>query len=118
MLLFFQSLQLFDLRQVEQALDQLLHARTFALDVVGKALALCLRHRSLEQLRCAANGRQRALQLMGQGMNVALDIVLAFQLGAHALHRRRQLPQLTAAIVRQRGALSFADSLGVMGQAS
>lgn len=50
-------------------------------------------------------------------MHVALDVVLAFQLRAHAFHRVGQLRHLAAAIARQLGAAPLADRLCVLGEA-
>lgn len=46
-------------------------------------------------------------------MHVTLDVGLAFQLGAHALHRLGQLPQFAAAHSGRLGALPLADRLGI-----
>lgn len=84
--LLFQTLALFHLGQVQQALDQLLQARTFAVDIADKPLLLLTAHVALQQLRRTPNRRQRALQFMGQRMHVALYVSLAFQLRAHVFH--------------------------------
>ncbi|MCY1514982.1 hypothetical protein D9M68_495550 [compost metagenome] len=55
---------------------------------------------------------------MGQGVHIAFDVGLAFQLGTHALHGRRQLAQLAAAHVRQFRAPALAHRLGVVAQAA
>lgn len=89
---FFQGLTPFYLRQMQQALDQLLKAR-FRLDISHKALTLGLRHFTLLKAR-RRHEWLPTKQLMGQGMHIALNIGLAFQLTAHLLQRRSQLAQL------------------------
>ena len=114
----FQPLALLDLGQVQQALDQLLHACAFTADVADKALLLLHRHLALQQLRGATNRRQRAFQFVGQGVHITFDVGLALKLGAHVLHRRGQLLQLTTTVMRQCGTPAFADRLGIGGQAA
>ncbi|SST08579.1 Uncharacterised protein [Acinetobacter baumannii] len=112
-----QALPLLHLGQAQQALDQLLQALALAGDVADEARPLLGRHLAVEQLGGATDRRQWALQFVGQGMHVALDVVLAFQLRAHAFHRVRQLRHLAAAIARQLGAAPLADRLCVLGEA-
>src|SRR5690606_22494406 len=64
-----QPLTLLDYRQVQQALDQLLHARALVADVADEALTLRRRHVFLEQFGRTANRRQRAFQFVSQGMH-------------------------------------------------
>ena len=113
----FQALALLDLGQVQQPLDQLLQARALAGDVGDEALPLLGGHVALQQFGGAPDGCQGALQFMGQGVHVALDVGLALQFGAHALHGAGQLSQFAAAEAGQFGPLPFADGLGIAGQA-
>ena len=64
---FFQALALLHLRQVQQAFDQVLQACAFLLDIAHEALALLGRHVTVEQFGGAADGGQRAFQLVGHG---------------------------------------------------
>ena len=112
-----QSLALLHLGQIQQAFDQLLQALAFSRDVADEARTLLGGHLAFEQLCGATDRRQRALQFVGQGVHVALDVILALQLHTHALHGAGQLRHLAPAIARQFRAAPFADRLGVAGQA-
>ena len=111
-----QPLALLNLGEVQQSLDQLLHPHAFAVDVTDETLLLSQRHFPLQQFRRAPNRRQRALQFMGQGVDVTLDVGFAFELGAHLFHRRRQLFQFAAAIMRNLDPSALADSLRISSQ--
>ncbi|MOA36012.1 hypothetical protein D3C78_1575090 [compost metagenome] len=50
---------------------------------------------------------------MGERVHVALDVGLAFQLGAHALHCLCQVRQLAALVMRKLRTFPFADRLRI-----
>lgn len=70
----------------------------------------------LQQFRRPPDRRQRAFQLMRQGMCILFDISFAFQLQTHALQRLRQLRQFPAAHFGQRRVFSLRHPVGITHQ--
>ena len=71
-------------RELHHAVDHLLDPLRLARDVGQEALALVLRHAGLlQQFGRAADGRQRALDLVGEGLDIVGDVVAAGQRIAH-----------------------------------
>ncbi|MNN21189.1 hypothetical protein D3C81_1344990 [compost metagenome] len=95
-----QSLPLLHLGQAEQPFDHLLQALALSGDIADEARPLLRRHLAFEQFGGTADRRQRAFQFVGQAVHVALDVLPALQLHAHAFHRFGQLRQLAATVAR------------------
>ena len=104
----------FQAGQLQHLVDQPLHPFPLLADAGQEATRHRLRGRLLQQLGGAAQGGQRALQLVGQAVHILLDIGLALELAAHVLQRLAQTHQLRAAQSRQRDRLAAADRAGVI----
>ena len=92
----------FERGQLHHAIDELLDARCFALDVGYETGTIGRRHRGLvQQLGRAADRRQRALQLVRQGLHIVGHIVAAGQGIAHFAVGRTERTQRTPAQTRQ-----------------
>ncbi len=103
-------------RQLQHPLDQLLHAGTLLIDVADKAPGHLGGRRFGQDLPCPANGGQRAFQLVGQAVDIALDIALAIELVAHGFKGVAEPIQLDGVQLRQRRRLPLADRFGIVHQ--
>ncbi len=96
-----------------------MQTQRLAVDIGQKACAHGVGHVAfLQQFGGAADGRQRRLHLVGQGVHVLLDVGLAVDLAAHRFGGGGQPGQLLVRQLRRADSLAVAHLLDIVHQPS
>ena len=107
----------FERGEGEQAFDQGVQPFALTAEVGEKARSVSRRQILLEQFSRRAHSRERRFQLVGQGLNVLLDVAPAIKLLPEILERTPQLRDLTPTKRRQRFAPTRCRSPNMGGEA-
>jgi hypothetical protein len=114
----FDPLAVLDRGERKQLVDHLGHPVALRADRGDEPSAVTGRHRfaaRLDHLGAAADARQRALQLVGQRVDVLLDVLLALESLAHRRERASEVAELAGGI-RRRSPLARGHCVGVAAQ--